>query len=256
MKSMACCLVSALSLLLVAALPPAWAADEVIVVEPLNTTVFFGFLQGVFAAPKVQRPETICGNPSGDPTKLIDCYEFAITYASYDASGQQIFHLPECNGVPADNLLCDAPINNLCAGNLSLDPRQIKAPVCGELRVDVLPLTTDEPLTLGQQTTGSWDGDLTNTSPLGEVYLWAMQNGTLDGGTTYSLPRVRIPASAVHHLFSDPTTTPAVVSGTHTTGNTFQLGYFNVFNRLFIFNQQLGDVCNTVTTPMFFGTCC
>jgi hypothetical protein len=258
MKSMARWLVVAFSLFLLQA-PAVRAADEVLVVEPLNTTVFFGFLAGVFAATKVQRPETVCGNPNGNPANLVDCYEFATTYATYDSTGQQIFHLPECNAVAPDNASCDDAANNLCAGNLALDPRQIKAPVCGKLRIDILPLTTDEPLTLGQQTTGSWDGDLTNVSPLGEVYLWGMQNGALDGGVTYALPRIRIPASSVHHLFADPTTTPAVVSATHeplTPVNTFQLGYFNILNRLFIFNQQLGDACNTVITPMFFGTCC
>jgi len=256
MKAMVRWLVPTFMAFLLQAPTIARAADEVLVVEPLNTTVFFGILQGVIAAPRVQLPANECGG-SGD--NLVDCYEFAITYATYDSTGRQIFHLPECNNVAPDNASCDDPANNLCANNLSLDPQQIKAPVCGQLRIDILPLTTDQPLTLGQQTTGSWDGDLTNVSPLGEVYLWGMENGALDGGVTYSLPRVRIPAEAVHHLFIDPTTTPAVVSATHvplTPPNTFQLGYFNPLNRLFIFNQLLGDACNTLVTPMFFGTCC
>jgi len=240
---------------LVAFVPTAYAADENIVVEPLNTPLVFGALQGVFVAPKVQRPETVCGNPNGNPATLVDCYEFAVTYVSYGANGEQVLHLPECNNVAPDDPSCDEPVNNKCAGNLTLDPMQIKAPVCGTLRIDVLPVSTDEPITLGQQTTGEWDGDLTNRSPLFEVFLATLKGGTFSGNP-YSLPRVRIPASAVHHLFTDPTTTPAIVSASHVTGNTFQTGYFNVVNRLFIFNQQLGDVTNTLIMPIFFGTCC
>jgi len=255
MKAMARWLVPAFMLFL-AAPPVVRADDENLVVEPLNTGVTAGILQSVYVAQRVQRPETICGNPDGNPAKLVECYEFALTYVSYDPSGQQIIHLPECNVVPADDPSCEA--NNGCTGRFDLDPLQIKAPVCGSLRIDILPLTTDQPLTLGQQTTGQWDGDLTNVSPLGDVYLETLVRGSFSG-TSYQLPRVRIPTSAVHHLFADPTTTPAVVTATHTPLNpvdTFQFGFFNPLNRLFIFNQQLGDVFNTLVTPMFMGSCC
>ena len=255
MQSMSRWLAEAVVISMVAVSSAAYADDEVMVVEPLNTPLIAGAFQGVFVAPKVKRPETICGNPSGSATNLVDCYEFAATYVSYDSAGVQIIHVPECNNVPADDLFCDAPANNKCAGNLTLDPMQVKAPVCGELRIDVLPLTTDEPLTLGQQTTAAWDGDLSNKSPLFAVFLATNKDGTFSGNP-YSLPRVRIPASAVHHLFLDPTTTPAIVSVTHVTGNTFQTGFLNILNRLFIFNQQLGDASNTLITPIFFGTCC
>src|ERR1051325_7295959 len=257
MKALARWLVPAFMLLLVQAPLTARAADEVMVVEPLNTTLLFGIFQEVFVASKVLRPDTECGNPNGSGT-LIECYEFAATYASYDANGQQVLHLPHCNGVAADHPLCDAPSNNLCAGNLALDPLQIEAPVCGSLRIDVEPLTTDQPLTLGQQTTAEWDGDLTNVSRFGDVFL-ETEVHSMFSGTSYKLPRIRIPASALHHLFTDPTTTPAIVSVTHTQLtpiDTFQTGFFNPLNRLFIFNQTLGDVMNTLVTPMFFGSCC
>jgi hypothetical protein len=257
MKAMTRWLVAAFVLFL-AAPGTLRADDENLVVEALNTGVTAGILQSVYVAQRVQRPETICGNPNGSPANLVDCYEFALTYVSYDASGQQILHLPECNAVPADDASCAAAANNLCAGNLALDPLQIKAPVCGSLRIDILPLTTDQPLTLGQQTTGAWDGDLGNVSPLGEVFLETLAAGSFSG-TSYQLPRVRIPAAAVHHLFMDPTTTPAIVTATHTPLNpvdTFQFGFFNPLNRLFIFNQLLGDVFNTLATPMFMGSCC
>jgi hypothetical protein len=230
-----------------------YADDEVLVVEPLNTPLVFGALQETFVAPKVKRPETICGNPGGSATNLVDCYELAATYVSYAANGDTIVHLPECNAVSADDLFCDDPANNLCAGNLTLDPLQVKAPVCGELRVDVLPLTTDEPLTFGQQTTGEWDG--ISTAPPFAVFIATRKGGAVSGNP-YRLPIIRIPASALHHLFLDPTTTLSVVSATHTEGNTFQFGYYNTLNRVFTFDQTLGNVANTLIMPIFFGTCC
>jgi hypothetical protein len=255
MRSMSRWLAGTVMVSMVAVGSAAYADDEVMVVEPLNTPLIAGAFQGVFVAPKVKRPETICGNPSGSATNLVDCYEFAATYVSYAANGDTILHLPECNLNPDPfDPDCDQPSNNLCAGNLTLDPLQVKAPVCGELRIEILPLTTDEPLTLGQQTTAAWDG--VSSSPLFAVYLATNKGGAVSGNP-YKLPEFRIPASALHHLFSDPTTTPAIVSLTHTTGaNTFEVGFFNMLNRLCTFNQQLGDVCNTLVNPIFFGTCC
>jgi len=253
MRSSGRWLAAAVVVSLMAVYSAAYADDENFVVEPLNTPLVSGVFQFIIAAPKVRVSEKLCGNPNGSDLNKVDCYEFAGTYVSYTASGDTVVHVPECNNVSADDPACEDLANNKCAGNLTLDPMQVKAPVCGELRVDVLPLTTDEPLTLGQQTTASWDG--VSSSPLFAVYVGTSKGGAVSGNP-YKLPVFRIPASELHHLFADPTTTPALVSITHTTGNTFQFGYFNVLNRVFTVNQVLGDVFNTVPTPLFFGTCC
>jgi len=253
MKSLSRWLAEAVAVSLLAVNSAGYAADENFVVEPLNTPLVLGVFQEVIVAPKVQRPETECGNPSGSASNLVDCYEFAVTYVSYTASGDTFVHVPECNAVPADDPSCEAL--NLCAGNLVLDPLQVKAPVCGELRVEVFPLTTDEPLTFGQQTTAAWDG-VSRVSSIFLAPFVATSKGGSISGNPYQTAVVRIPATAVHHLFLDPTTTPAVVSASHVTGNTLQTGFSNPINRVCTFNQQLGSLCNALIVPIFFGTCC
>src|SRR5205085_4965915 len=119
MKAMARWLVPVFMLFLAT---PVRADDENLVVEALNTEITAGIFQSVYVAQREQRPETVCGNPGGNPANLVDCYEFALTYVSYDSSGQQIIHLPECNVVPADDPSCGA-ING-CSARFDLDPLQ------------------------------------------------------------------------------------------------------------------------------------
>ena len=91
--------------------------DEVIFVEPLNRGIQFNFMNEFWTAPAVNRPETVCGNPGGDPNKIIRCYEFAVTYVTYDTDGDTIIHLPECNGVNPLDPDCEA--NNLCVASVT-----------------------------------------------------------------------------------------------------------------------------------------
>ncbi|MGH9204059.1 MAG: hypothetical protein ACRD2A_22765, partial [Vicinamibacterales bacterium] len=186
---------------------------EVIVVESLNAdTVKVPQLQigakAVFLVSPVKRPETICGNVGGSPSILVDCFEFAFVYVTYDTTGKQILHLPECNAVPYDDLTCLLPSNNSCAGNLTLDPFQIKAPVCGDTEVDIIPLN-DTVLNPIAAAFGKWDGVSTNN----RVFLYTDRNGAINANTRYVTETIRIPASVVNPTI--PGATIALLAGRH-----------------------------------------
>ena len=248
MRSIAGWLGAALWIALLAVPPVAKAGDEVILVEPINAQLInlgFTAAQTIYQITPVNRPETICGNPGGDPNKLIPCYEFAMTYFSYDSAGRQVVHLPECNGVGPLDPSCET--SNLCASRPpSFLP--IGAPVCGDDRVDVLPLTTSTPLTLGPQPTSTWDG--TSRTPLFLVFFDYTSSDGRFVAWTYHLPLIRIPRSAV--VGGAPVI--GIVIGRHTSlaGDQVNFGFFDIMNRVFPYNQTLGDVTNLVPEPLLF----
>jgi hypothetical protein len=243
MKSMARWIGVAVSFAWLVSSPAAAAGNEVILVEPLNATLYFGIFQSIYQQPAVMRPETICGNPGGSATNLVKCFEFAMTYFTYDAAdGRQRAHLPQCNAVGPLDADCEDPTNDLCAGNTTLDPFQILAPVCGEVRVDVLPLTSPDLLVLAPQSTGAWDGTSTTNRVVYFDFIGA--DGRARPGR-FILPLIRIPASQLNSLL-------VLLVGRHTalSGDFFDFGFFNVINRVFPYNETLGDATNLIAEPL------
>lgn len=214
---------------------------EVIVVEALNTQFIgtdspFNFgAQTVNVASPVKRPETICGNPAGDASKLIDCYELAMVYVSYDSTGKQILHLPNYP---------DPAV-----------PLGIQAPITGRIGADILPVHPQTVSTLFQGAHGDWDGTSTNS---GQVFLYTLRNGAIDANTTYTLPTIRIPAAPIQALV--PSTLGlrgavlALVEARHEESNRLEFGFFSPFKRNVVFNQDLGNLMDAATIPIIFTT--
>jgi hypothetical protein len=221
------------------------AADETIVVDPVNGEILLGMFRPLERIAPVARPETVCGTPNGNPLNKVKCYEFSFTYTTYDEAGNTIMHLPECNAVDHLDPDCENPLNNLCPANPPFGP--LKAPVCGQLDVVILPFTSPNPLTLGQQPTGQWDG--TTVTPFGLSYVEFSRNGSLASQTFHS-PLIRIPQSAVIGM------TPGlgIIRGEHTSlsGATIDFGFFNRLNHLSTFSQTSGDVANLIASPAYF----
>jgi hypothetical protein len=216
---------------------------EVICVEPLNRPVMFDMMNQFWLAPTVARRETVCGNPAGDPNKFIACYEFAVTYITYDDSGNSILHLPECNG--ASNLAPDCEDHNLCAEQ----PGVLKAPICGDIQAVVEELTSPGPLTLGPQPKASWDG--TSVTVPYQTYIGANSEGVVTVNT-YRVPIVRMPRSIVEGFAGVPLL--GFLEGRHVNldETNVNYGFFSVLHRLFTYQELTGDLTNTDATPLFF----
>lgn len=215
------------------------SSTEVIVVEALNTQ-FLGIespfefgVQTVMVANPVKRPETICGNPTGSPTNLIDCYELAMVYVSYDPTGKQILHLPK---------FPDPAV-----------PLDIQAPITGTIEADILPIHPQTVTTLFQGARGEWDGQSTNSR---QVFLYTLREGRIEMGTTYTLPTIRIPAGQVQALIPSIEGLPggvlALVQARHEEGAKLEFGFFSSLKRNVIFNQDLGNLFDGLAMPVIF----
>jgi hypothetical protein len=224
--------------------------SEVIPVEALGATSVLIPELGPMPTPlvaAVRRPETICGNPGGSSTTLVDCYEFAMTYVSYEENGTQILHLPEANAVPFDDPSCELPSNDR-------SPSPIKAPVCGELRVELLPLN-QQSIAFFQTPSARWDGVSRNPG----LALWTRTEEILDR-STYALPKIRIPAQAVYAGLPQtdgtlPGYTLALIRATHVPlfGFRSEVGLFSPLKRTVVWSETLGNLHDALSYPVLFA---
>jgi hypothetical protein len=208
---------------------------DTIVVEPLNTQ-FVGTespinigAQTVMVATPVTRPASICGGPANDPTP-IDCYEFGITYVTYDSQGEQVIHVPHP------------------------DPKKrVEAAITGTIEVSLQPISTQSvSQNILEVPTGSWD----RTSSNRDIIIWTLQGAAVDANTFYETPTVRIPASKVQALIPSLAGAPggvlAFIMGHHKESNLDSIGLFSPFKRNVALNQDVGNAHDALGVPVFF----
>ena len=208
--------------------------NRAIVVEPLHSQ-FVGIaspvnvgVQTLIVTAPVKVPANLCGGDSTDTTPT-SCYEFAMTYVTYDTQGRQTIHLPNPN---------------------SSDPSQ--QPIVGALEAELLPLSTQTVGPVFNSPVGFWDGTTTNNP--GEVFV-SYQAPPLEVSPSPPLAKIRIPASRVQAMIPSTGGLPggvlALIRGHQIENNLDSWAFFNLFKRNMVFNQDVANAFQATVTPVF-----